>query len=112
LKINNSQLAQEPVEMNKLTTEFYFVPAREGTNPKLDPKPVINNELVTLKILSTANGTIIIDGLQKGTIKANEILSIERLSIGEHFVQLITKDSITKTEVVKISSSNPVTIKF
>ena len=109
LKKNNPQLAQEPVEMNKLTTDFYFVPAREGTNPP-DTKP--DNELATLKIFSTADGTIKIDGVQKGAIKSNKILIINNLPRGDHFVQLITSDGNSKTETVKIISSDPVTIKF
>jgi hypothetical protein len=115
MRKSNPRLNMVPVEENKLTTEFYFVPAKEEEIPRIDPdlKPVtVNTKLATLKIFSTVDGTIKIDTEQKGTIKANEILLIEKLSIGEHFVQLITTNGDIKTETVKISSSDPVTIKF
>jgi gliding motility-associated-like protein len=113
LRKNNPQINQEPVEMNKLTTEFYFVPEKDGsaTKPELE-QGVKNTDLSTLKILSTANGTIKIDGELKGTIQENEI-KVFKLEPGEYFVQLFTeKDNIPYNEEIKLSASKTETLKF
>jgi hypothetical protein len=113
LRKNNPQINQEPVEMNKLTTEFYFVPEKDGsaTKPELE-QGVKNTDLSTLKILSTANGTIKIDGELKGTIRENEI-KVFKLEPGEYFVQLFTeKDNIPYNEEIKLYASKTETLKF
>jgi hypothetical protein len=113
LKINNPQLTQEPVEMNKLTTNFYFVPSKDEITikPQTDPEVKIT-DLATLKILSTVNGTIKIDGELKGSIKENEI-KIFKLEPGEYFVQLFTeKDNIPFDEEITLSAAKTETIKF
>ena len=113
LRKSNPQINQEPVEMNKLTTEFYFVPAKDAKIPQADTKPVENkNELATLKILSTADGTIKIDGMQKGAIKANEI-KVYNLEPGKYFVQLITDgEQISYTDEVNLSNTKSETLRF
>ena len=113
LKRSNPQIAQEPVELNKLTTEFFFVPVNDPKIPQADTKPIENKkELAILKILSTADGTIKIDDVQKGAIKANEI-KVYNLEPGKYFVQLITDgEKISFTEEVNLSNAKSETLRF
>jgi hypothetical protein len=109
----NPKINQVPEEATKLTTNFYFVPAKDGiiTKPQTTPE-VKNTDLATLKILSTAKGTIKIDGELKGTIQENEI-KVFKLEPGEYFVQLFTeKDNIPYNEEIKLSASKTETLKF
>jgi hypothetical protein len=109
----NPKLNMVPVEENKLTTEFYFVPAREGENPEPDTKPGnVNTELATLKIFSTADGTIKIDGVQKGSIKANDV-KIYDLKPGNYIVQLITDgDNVSFNKEVNLTAAKTEILNF
>ena len=113
LKKRNAQIIQEPVEVNKLNSVFYFVPLKDDKTTQNNSIPEENKkELSTLKILSTANGTIKIDGELKGSIKKNEI-KVFKLEPGEYFVQLFTEiDNIPYNEEIKLSASITKTLKF
>jgi uncharacterized caspase-like protein len=113
LKKINPQIAQEPVELNKLTTEFFFLPVNDSKIPQADTKPVENkNDLATLKILSTADGTIKIDGVQKGSIKANDV-KVYDLKPGKYIVQLFTDgDNLPLNEEIYLSAAKTETLKF
>jgi uncharacterized caspase-like protein len=89
LRKNNPQINQEPVEMNKLTTEFYFVPLN---NKKPDPQPnEINSATARLKISSNSSGTLKIDGQNRGQIQKDEVLILE-LTAGEFILQFIPEN--------------------
>jgi hypothetical protein len=113
LKKRNAQIIQEPVEVNKLNSVFYFVPLKDDKTTQNNSIPEENKkELSTLKILSTANGTIKIDGELKGSIKKNEI-KVFKLEPGEYFVQLFTeKDNNKFDEEITLSAAKTETIKF
>jgi formylglycine-generating enzyme required for sulfatase activity/uncharacterized caspase-like protein len=84
---NNKQLIQEPVEVNKLTGDFYFVPSNNITPEIVNPD--INLKGATLKILSNVSGELKIDGVSKGSIEKDNIKVVNDLNEGEYYIQLI-----------------------
>jgi hypothetical protein len=101
LRKNNPQINQEPVEMNKLTTEFYFVPLN---NKKPDPKPnEINSATARLKISSNSSGTLKIDGQNRGQIQKDEVLILE-LTAGEFILQFIPENGSPIKRNVSLSA--------
>jgi uncharacterized caspase-like protein len=101
LRKNNPQINQEPVEMNKLTTEFYYVPLN---NKKPDPKPnEINSATARLKISSNSSGTLKIDGQNRGQIHKDEVLILE-LTAGEFILQFIPENGSPIKRNVSLSA--------
>jgi len=66
----------------------------------------------SLKIYAAIPGSISIDGKKYGDIKKDEILVIDSIKSGQHFVQLNSADDSIITETVKIDASASITVKF